>query len=103
MTLIIPKGRGRREEDSGGRDGQEPERPRQPGVPRAVQEHSRDAKVVGRREGASINDLRQLSAYFYRPLSGGRSRTHFVTKSLSKRQMSHLEAQDAKSVQSKDV
>ena len=44
---LIPKGGGRREEDSGGRDGQEPERPRQPGVPRALQEHSRDAKVVG--------------------------------------------------------
>ena len=40
---------------------------------------------------------------FYRPLQAGRSRTHFVTKSLSKTQMSHLEAQDAKSVQSKDV
>ena len=33
--------------------------------------------------------------YFYRPLSGGRSRTHFVTKELTKRQMSHLETQDA--------
>ena len=44
---LIPKGGGRREEDSGGRDGQEPERPRQPGVPRALQEHSRDAKGVG--------------------------------------------------------
>ena len=48
---------------------------------------------------------------FYRPLCGGRSRSHFVTKSLthslsqsvSKTQMSHLDTSNADSAHSKDV
>ena len=41
--------------------------------------------------------------HFYRPLCGGRSRTHFPSQSLTKPQMRHLEAFNAKSAQSKDV
>ena len=40
---------------------------------------------------------------FYRPLCGGRSRSHFVTQSVSKTQMSHLETSNADTAQSKEV
>ena len=41
--------------------------------------------------------------HFYRPLCGGRSRSHFVSQSVSKTQMSHLETSNADIAQSKDV
>ena len=46
---------------------------------------------------------RYLVNLFYRPLCGGRSRSHFVSQSLAKTQMNHLETSDADSAQSKDV
>ena len=51
----------------------------------------------------SYNEDKLIFFYFYRPLSGGRSRTHFVSHSLSICEISHLEASNAKSAQSKDV
>ena len=62
------------------------------------------AKMSRHPSAELFNKIEQnIRLRFYRPLQAGRYRAHFVTKSPSKTQMSHLEAQDAKSVQNKRV